>query len=154
MASGAAAVERRLELSYLTGLFITDHLVRVHRFFDGDLTAAIVLATIGQHNLQRYYEEHARHSPEGLDRLVEAGDHVPHLRPCNALSVSAATGVPRETVRRKIKALQARGWVTVGPRGQLSVVRGIGRVFEQFDSETIRRFEASARTMLKIIDGL
>ena len=49
----STATHRRRELSYLIGHFVTDHLVRTFKLFDGDLTAAIVLATIAQHNLQR-----------------------------------------------------------------------------------------------------
>jgi hypothetical protein len=146
--------ERRIELSYLTGRFMTEHLVRVNRAFDGDLTAAIVLATIAQHNIQRYYEEVARSSAEGLDRLIASGEHAPHLRPCNAFSVSAATGIPRETVRRKVKRLREKGWLTVGARGQLAVALGIAEHFAEFDRETIRRFETTARDVLALIDGL
>lgn len=34
---------------------------------------------------------------------------IERQRPVNALSVTAATGIPRETVRRKLKALSERG---------------------------------------------
>lgn len=56
----------RLELSYLTGRFLTEHLIRVHAAFEGDLTAALVLGTIGQHYIQRFYDEYARDSAAGL----------------------------------------------------------------------------------------
>lgn len=148
-----ATRDRRIELSYLTGRFVTEHLVRVNRAFDGDLTAAIVLATIAQHGVQRFYEEVARNSGQGFDELVASGEHVPHLRPCNALSVSAATGIPRETVRRKVKLLQGKGWLTVGERGQLAVAPGIAAHFADFDRETIQRFEQAARAVLSLIDA-
>jgi len=144
---------RSIELSYLTGQFVTDHLIRLHKLFEGDLPAAIVLATIAHRSVQRYYEEIARPSVDGLDKLVEAGDHVTHMRPCNALSVSSATGIPRETVRRKVKWLERKGWITVGDRGQLDVSRGVSRQFSEFDRVTTDRFEESARQVLRVIDG-
>ena len=150
---GELARGRRIELSYLTGRFMTEHLVRVNRAFDGDLTAAIVLATIAQHSVQRFYEEVARDSTQGFDELVASGEHVPHLRPCNTHSVSAATGIPRETVRRKVKLLQDKGWITVGERRQLAVAAGIAEHFADFDRETIRRFEETARAVLRLIDA-
>ena len=98
--------DRSLEISYLMGRFHSEHLVRVYRLFEGDLPAAIVFATVAQHNLQRFYDEIARHSDAGFDELVESSQHLAHLRHCNALSVSASTGVPRETVRRKVRMLE------------------------------------------------
>lgn len=142
----------RLELSYLTGRFLHEHLIRVHAAFDGDMTAAIVLGTIAHHYIQRYYEEVARDSPRGLDRLVEAGDHLSRVRACNAMSVSAATGIPRETVRRKVRWLVAKGWVSVGKRGQLSIVPGMSKDFEAFDVETTQRFHRAAREFLQQVN--
>jgi hypothetical protein len=150
---GARLSGRQIELSYLLGCFFSEHLLRVHRLFDGDLTAAIVLATIAQHNVQRFYEEVARDSSHGFDGLVQQGRHVPHLRPCNALSVSAATGIPRETVRRKVKGLLARGWIQAGARGALQVTPQLHRRFEEFDRETADRFATAARAILPLLDA-
>lgn len=147
------STERRRELSYLIGRFVTDHLIRVHRLFEGDLTAAVVLATIAQHNVQRFYDEVARSSKPGLDRLVEAGEHLPHLRHCNALSVSAATGIPRETVRRKVRWLEQKGWIVVGERRQLEISRNVGPDFAGFDATMIDRFAACARQVVGILDA-
>mgnify|MGYP001015568525 CR=1 FL=1 len=38
---------------------------------------------------------------------------------CNALSISRSTGIPRETVRRRVEALVKRGWVRRDVRGHL-----------------------------------
>jgi len=43
------------------------------------------------------------------------------LRPCNAYSVAAATGLPRETVRRKITRLVELGWLNRRHNGHLYV---------------------------------
>ncbi|RPI13104.1 MAG: hypothetical protein EHM60_09975 [Lysobacterales bacterium] len=134
----------RRELSYIVGGFTTDHLIRLYAAFDGDLAAAIVLGTIGQHYIQQYYEAVARESTAGLDRLVDEGRHLARVRSCNAMSVSAATGIPRETVRRKVRWLVEQDWITVGKRGELALVPGMSRHFEAFDLETIARFHRAA----------
>ncbi len=146
-----AAQARRLELSFLIGSFVTDHLIRVQRAFEGDLAAALVMATIANRNVQRYYEDVAGKSPEGLDKLVESGSHLSHLRHCNAYSVSSATGIPRETVRRKVKWLAAKGWITVGTRGELTIAAGIGQTFAEFDAETVGRFLETAQRSLAVV---
>jgi hypothetical protein len=79
--------------------------------------------------------------------------HYPYVRPCNALSVSSATGIPRETVRRKVKWLERKGWITVGERGQLAIARSVSRQFSEFDCATADRFEQSARQVLRVMDG-
>jgi len=147
------STQRRRELSYLIGRFVTDHLIRIHQLFEGDLTAAVVLATIAQHNVQRFYDEVARTSGLGLDRLVDAGEHLPHLRHCNALSVSAATGIPRETVRRKVRWLEQKGWIRIGERRELQMSRSVAGHFSGFDAAMIDRFESCARQVVGILDG-
>lgn len=144
--------DRSLEISYLMGRFHSEHLVRVYHLFEGDLSAAIVFATVAQHNVQRFYDEIARHSDAGFDELVESSQHLAHLRHCNALSVSAATGVPRETVRRKVRMLEEKGWLKVGERGELLIAPRISKRFVSFDQDTARQFETYARQVLKLID--
>ncbi len=109
--------QHHLEVTYVLGRFMTEHFIRVYKAFDGDLTAAIVLGTIGQYNYRRYYAEVGEKAAEGFHRLAERGEHLPHARPCNAMSISQSTGIPRETVRRKIRQLVAKGWLRkAGPR--------------------------------------
>jgi hypothetical protein len=148
-----ASRSRQLELSFMVGIFVTDHLIRIHSLFDGDLTAALVLATIANRSLQQYYEDVALKSPEGLDELVEAGAHLPHMRHCNAYSVSCATGIPRETVRRKVQWLSKKGWVTISERGELAIPAGLSKQFSRFDAETVKRFLEVARRGLRLADS-
>jgi hypothetical protein len=62
--------QHHLEVTYVLGRFMTEHLIRVYKAFDGDLTAAIVLGTIGQYNYRRYYAEVGRNAAEGFHRLA------------------------------------------------------------------------------------
>jgi hypothetical protein len=133
-----------VEFSFLTGRFMVDHLVRVHQAFGGDLIAAIVLGTIGQYNARRFFEEVAAKSDESADELIARGEHLPYMRPCNAMSVSASSGIPRETVRRKIRWLVEKGWVQQVGRDKLFVTGEASRHFKEFDVETVDRFHAAS----------
>jgi hypothetical protein len=133
-----------IEFSCLTGRFMVDHLVRVHQAFGGDLIAAIVLGTIGQYNVRRFLEEVAAKSEESADELIARGEHLQYVRPCNAMSVSASTGIPRETVRRKIRWLVEKGWVQQVGRDKLFVTGEASRHFKEFDVETVDRFHAAS----------
>jgi DNA-binding transcriptional regulator YhcF (GntR family) len=132
----------RMEFSFLVGRFMVEHLARVHRAFDGDLATALVLGTIGQYNATRFFEGPAAASPEPADVLIARGEHLPHLRPCNAMSVASSTGIPRETVRRKIKWLVAQGWVEQVGRDKLYITRKASEHFAEFDHDTMERFAA------------
>lgn len=137
-----------IDFSYLVGRFMVEHLARVHRAFDGDLLAALVLGTIGQHNMRLFYDEVVAKSTESIEELVARGAHVTYLRPCNAMSVSASTGIPRETVRRKIRWLVEKGWVQQVARDKLFVTGEASRHFKEFDVETVDRFHAASMQLV------
>lgn len=139
---------RHVEFGYLTGRFVVEHLVRLRGAFDGDVLAGLVFGTIVQHNLRRFYEEVVPATGETMDALIARAAHLAHLRPCNAMSVSASTGIPRETVRRKIRWLVGRGWVEQVGRDKLFVTGEACRHFASFDIETMDRFHAAAIQVL------
>lgn len=81
----------------------------LYRLFDGDITMAIVLGELGQH-VSAYCcsRDCPDQSPQSLRRS-------------NAHSIAAASGIPRETVRRKLEKLIALGWITELPNGGVSL---------------------------------
>ena len=60
------------------------------------------------------------------------GDLTQYL-PCNALSISDVTGIPRETVRRKLAKLVDLGWIEKTPDDMYVITDRIGTVFAAFD---------------------
>ena len=70
---------------------------------------------------------------------------------CNALSISRATGIPRETVRRRVEALVKRGWVRRDGRGHLRVADGLTQHFEQFDREHVEQFLRTAQRLSELV---
>ncbi|HYQ91884.1 MAG TPA: hypothetical protein VES89_07375 [Candidatus Competibacteraceae bacterium] len=95
------------------------HLSRLHREFDGDLIMPIILGEIGHYNATRFFSSdgYAR-NPEDIP--IDLESH-PLLKPCNAFSISEATGIPRETVRRKVEKLIAMSWLRRDSRGHLFI---------------------------------
>lgn len=143
--------ENHTEVSYLLGRFMTEHLVRVNQAFGGDLAAAVVLGVIAHYNLRRFYDEVAARSDESLHALVTKGAHKDFLRPCNAMSVSASTGIPRETVRRKIAWLVEKGWIQKIGRDKLLVTSKTRQDFADFDLEALERFYDAANRILPLL---
>lgn len=82
---------------YRTTQFLTDHLADCSRAFDGDLQQMLTLALLGQVAL----DARAR----GLLESNAQADCI------SASRLADVSGIPRETVRRKLGALQKRGWI-------------------------------------------
>jgi hypothetical protein len=84
--------------------FLAEHLTDCRKTLGGDFDDLMMLAVLGQRFLN------ARRDHEG-------GDHAAAERIwMSALRISDVTGVPRESVRRKLIRLAARGWVTQDPQ--------------------------------------
>lgn len=141
--------ERHFEVTYVLGRVLNEHLIRTFRAFDGDITAAIVLGTIGQYNYRRYFDSIAKGDGTFHER-VERGEHLANISHCNALSISESTGIPRETVRRKIRLLIEKGWVKQIGRDKLMVTDVPALHFKEFNLETMEWFCDAAEDVLRL----
>lgn len=133
-----------LQLTYEVGRFMLDHLRNVYSEFDGDLVMCVVLGEVGQHNAAHFMREVLPRS--GKDARTLATDAVidASIRRCNALSIAEASGIPRETVRRKLKKLERLGWISKDAQGGIRVTRVVGRRFRQLDLKTVTELLALA----------
>lgn len=123
--------------------FFLDYLLRVRRAFGGDIEAAIVLGEVAHHNFLPWVAR-ARQDACRLEVLLAQPD--PDLRPlpANAQSIAAATGIPRETVRRKLAKLVAKGWLEVRGRAEYFVTDAPGEHFAGFTFELLHLFLGTA----------
>ena len=76
--------------------FISEHIADCSREFKGDLQQVLILAVIGQVLLQAYLRAGQRIPDEGTASI-------------SASRLADVCGIPRETVRRKLKLLEQRG---------------------------------------------
>ena len=97
--------------------------------FDGDLVQAIVLGEVAHHGVfgLRNQAGTAREMSRAIAERISTG--ALNRMPTNAFSIAAATGIPRQTVRRKLAALRAKGWVTGDEAGNLVVSDAVRRHF-------------------------
>lgn len=90
--------------------FLVDHLTDLSRSYGGDFQQILILAIIGQRRLNV-----VRGLP-GPDR-----PH-PETMAISASRLADVTGIPRETVRRKLALLERKGWVGQGEDGAWSLL--------------------------------
>ncbi len=118
------------ELSVLLGFFFLRHLLALYRNFKGDLILPIVLGEIAHHNICRHYSSGRRLMKAAkADWTRKASWEA--LEPCGAFSLSHATGIPRETIRRKIQMLVAKGLIQKHPKGGYVIRMGISQHFTE-----------------------
>jgi len=115
-------------VAIIMGHFFLRHLNLLYREFEGDLILPMVLGEIAHHNISGFYSlkgdcievnEQAAHYPE----------RIKHLAATNAFSISQATGIPRETVRRKIEKLEKKGWIVKNNRGEVFMSKTVSEHF-------------------------
>lgn len=82
-------------------------------FFNGDMAKFLLVNALAAANVQRLMSSPLRQDYEDIETRVPAELQVP----ANALSLAEATGMPRETVRRKLKELLASGMLVEDERG-------------------------------------
>jgi hypothetical protein len=113
-------------------------LVTLRRDFGGDLDAMLVLLTLSL----------------GTDREGWAdalgGDFAPspQTRLTNTQSIALASGIPRETVRRKLEAMQARGWIARDAGGSWTPTSSAAKDLRESSRETIGFIRATVSAAL------
>ena len=99
----AAFQDGYLDYQYVFVEFFVEQMADVSRAFGGDMQLPVLLGIIGQIELQ------AAHLARRGGKSVDA--FPPERRGVTLLRLSDASGIPRETVRRKLGLLEERGWV-------------------------------------------
>ena len=91
-----------LDYQYQFVEFFVDHLVDMSRVFRGDLQLMLVLAILGQVKIRA-----VQHAMQGGMPSSEAVLLTPGI---SASRLADITAIPRQTVRRKLMALERTGW--------------------------------------------
>ncbi len=110
-----------------------NHLIRLYKVFDGDLECCIVLGEIAHYNARNVLADLAQ-------ERVMLSELTSKFRGSNAHSISLSTGIPRETVRRKIRKLEAMGYIQQDEKKQLRITNLPSIHFEEFSKESLELF--------------
>jgi hypothetical protein len=111
-------------------------LVTLRRHFGGDLDRMLVLAIIGSRTLSR-----GRIDDLCYDRFMD-GKRANAAAPINLQSIADYSGIPRETVRRKLKDLEQSGWIARRDKGCLVATAKAAEDLEPATLATMRYLAA------------
>lgn len=123
----------------------------IYQLFDGDLAMVIVLGEISHHNTSEHFNPHALANPR-VREIQDEREDWRGLEGCNALSISHATGIPRETVRRKITELKRRGWLADdGGKGLYLTAACVKHFTESSSREQLKLFLRASRAIERLL---
>jgi DNA-binding transcriptional regulator YhcF (GntR family) len=110
------------QISALMGQYHLGYLRLLLEAFDGDLELPLILGEVASRNISGQLKD-SGFFPQGIDQqLISARENGEYL-PCSAMSVSLATGLPRETVRRKLNKLVQNGFLEKMPDRAFVITR-------------------------------
>lgn len=141
------------QVSHLVTCFTVPLMTRLYHQFDGDMVQIIVLGEIAMRNVSQFFRKGGADVPEKL--LDDQERRRKLMQPCNVLSISEATGIPRETVRRKVALLIDKGWLYRDERKRLMVRPGLSAAFTRSNTQTtleILELAAKLQDLLKPVD--
>lgn len=108
-------------------------LIMLRDSFGGDMDAMLVMLTLSL----------------GVDRsgwsealFTQFDNTTEQVRLTNTMSISMASGIPRETVRRKLDVLQKRGWVTRDEAGNWTPTARAAEDLRAASLETVQYIRA------------
>jgi hypothetical protein len=114
-------------------------LVTLRRDFDGDLDAMLVLLTLSLGTDQADWKA----------ALLAEAEPATQRRLTNTQSIADTTGIPRETVRRKLAAMAARGWVQRRDDGNWTPTRQAAADLRAGSAETVAFIAAVVAAALR-----
>ena len=122
----------------------TRYLVECRHACDGDLDLFLIMAIIGERTFS------ALRAPDSMshDEFVTGTVGKIEPQPINLQSIADFSGIPRETVRRKLELLIGRGWVQRGEHGYVTATDVANHDLVELTSSTVR-YLAAIETMLE-----
>lgn len=116
----------------------TQYLISARSAFDGDMDKMVILAVIGLMSLQDIGLLVRDPPSVSYDDLAKPDALLADARPINIESIALYTGIPRESVRRKVRELITRRWIARDARGYLVVLPAAAIDLEALSSHLFR----------------
>lgn len=113
-------------------------LIQLRKGFDGDLDLMLVMAVIGERTRPDAWQP----EPVTYRQITRRKDEEHLQAPINIQSVADYSGIPRETVRRKVQVLQEKGWVERDADGRLTISPSAAVDLQQSTTQSIQYLAA------------
>jgi hypothetical protein len=116
----SAAADANSRLTGIRLAVLTTRLMELWRRGTRDSDTAMILVAVAAITAERFTRAGLSDSQKTLDKVIP----LDMLAPCNVSSIAAATGLNRETARRRVAALVKAGALARSERGEISYPPG------------------------------
>lgn len=146
------AIDRAFSLvAYQVNRHLIDHMLRLARELSMDFERALLFGILAHQNV-------AHLMPPGtlpISVLDETGrlesDRTAQLRPLRIRDLVQISGIPKETVRRKLALLETDGKVRQVENGWLVDPAGVDEPLREFTRESVRRLLQTASVITDVL---
>lgn len=139
------------KIAFVTNRFIIHHMRRIMSEMDLDTESAIVWGLLGQLNVAhsiRYKKSEQRQFDDDGNVALR-----PEMKPVRLTDLIQVTGLPRETVRRKLKILEEKGKVIQTKSRQWRILEsGVDAEAIEFTKITTRLLLETARNVAQLLN--
>jgi len=135
-------------VAFATNRHLVDHMRRLITLLDMDVESALLWGLVAHLSVA-----HAMH-PGALpsDLLAPDGFMLGEARPVRLADLVQVSGLPKETVRRKLQRLRERGKLERNEDGRWVVLRtGVDETTYEFTRESVKRLLQTARVIESIL---
>ncbi len=154
MPQDSGGLQKRIQrsfglLAFIANRHLVDHMRRIAVELDMDFEAAYLYGTLAHLNILKIISPMS----DPIVVLNDVGRSKAAPTPIRLADVVHVSGLPRETVRRKLEWLQTRGKVLRTTDGLWCIDdQGVDDGIVQFTIETIERFLKTADEMRAVLD--
>jgi hypothetical protein len=138
-------------VGFVLNRHIVDHMLRCTRRFNIDFETLVVWGVLAHQNVAHLMPPGSLPS-ELLDdhgRLPRGETHA--LRPLRLRDLAQITGIPRETVRRKLLVLRDQRWIVETADGWTVNREAVDPELRAFTLESTRRLIAAAQDVVRML---
>ena len=117
-------------------------IVKMRESFDGDLDSMVLLAAIAI----------GVRGENWKSALLETSNELATVDCTNTLSIAQATGIPRESVRRKLNVLLQKGWISRDESGNWKLTEQVAYDLQPATVATIEYITAISKVVVNLAE--
>ncbi len=139
-------------VAFVMNRHLIHHMLRSSRTLGIDYETLIVWGVLAHQNVAHLMPP-ARTTTSATSHENNASEHARELRPVRVRDLHQITGIPRETIRRKLETLATRGFVRRHEKaGWIVDKQSIEPDLREFTRESVRQFLTCANQIHALLD--
>lgn len=138
-------------VAFTANRHLIEHMVRTRRELDIDYDTLVVWGILAHLNVAHMIPSAMASSLIEVDGIVKSPET--EMRPLRLRDLEQVTGLPRETIRRKLGKLKSRGYILQTDDGWIINRDAVDQKMREFTRITVLRLLDAAKTIHTLLDN-